>query len=59
MDRLYYVEKHDETLQTSDRFEAKRIAVEWMRRGYEVDVAVIAVGEETVEEVDPAKQVAA
>ena len=51
MDRIYYVEKRDETLQTSDRFEAKRIAAEWTRRGYEVDVAVIAVDDQTVEQV--------
>ena len=40
-DRIYYVEKVDETLQTSDRLEAVQIAAEWQRRGYEVDVAVI------------------
>lgn len=51
MDRLYYVEKCDETHQTSDRFEAKRIAAEWIRRGYDVDVAVIEVTDERVEQV--------
>lgn len=50
--RLYYVEKCDETLQTSDRFEAKRIAAEWIRRGYEVDVAVIEVGDDSVKETE-------
>jgi hypothetical protein len=51
VERLYYVEKPDETLQTSNRFEAKRIAVEWMRRGYEVDIAVIEVTRESVQQV--------
>jgi hypothetical protein len=49
--RLYYVEKFDETLQTSSRFEAARIAAEWTRRGYRVDVAVVEVTDETVEQV--------
>lgn len=49
--RLYYVEKVDETLQTSDRFEAVRVAAEWIRRGYEVDTAVIEVTDETVQQV--------
>lgn len=49
-EHLYYVEKHDETLQTSDRFEAKRVAAEWVRRGYEVDVAVIEVTDDAVTE---------
>lgn len=47
-ERLYYVEKHDETLQTSDRLEAIDIAAEWVRRGYEVDLAVIEVSDEAV-----------
>lgn len=50
-DRIYYVEKHDETLQTSDKMEAASIAAEWVRRGYQVDVAVIEVGGETVQQV--------
>jgi len=50
--RLYYVEKCDETLQTSDRFEAKRIAAEWIRRGYEVDLAVIEVSDDAVTQAD-------
>lgn len=56
-DRLYYVEKPDETLQTSDRFEAARIAAEWIRRGYPVDVAVIEAGEQSVEETDRHRRV--
>ena len=50
MERLYYVEKADETLQTSDKHEAAKIAAEWIRRGYAVDVAVIEVTGETVQE---------
>jgi hypothetical protein len=49
--RLYYVEKFDETIQTSNRFEAARIAAEWTRRGYQVDLAVIEVTDESVEQV--------
>ncbi len=48
--RLYYVEKSDETLQTSNRFEAARIAAEWIRRGYDVDTVVIEVTADAVRE---------
>jgi len=51
-ERLYYVEKHDETLQTSDRLEAINIAAEWVRRGYAVELAVIEVSDDTVTQAD-------
>ena len=49
-ERLYYVEKPDETLQTSDRFEAARIAAEWIRRGYVVETVAIEVTDDEVRE---------
>jgi hypothetical protein len=49
--RQFYVLKDDETAQTSDRFEAKRIATEWVRRGYDVETVVVEVTDETVEQV--------
>jgi len=52
-ERLYYVEKADETLQTSDRFEAARIAAEWISRGYEIDSVVIETDDDHVEQVAP------
>lgn len=48
-ERLYYVEKTDETAQTSDRFEAAQIAAEWARRGYAVETVVVDVTDETVQ----------
>jgi hypothetical protein len=33
---VYYVEKADETFQTSDSLEADQIKAEWERRGYKV-----------------------
>lgn len=47
--RQFYVLKDDETLQTSDRFEAKRIAAEWIRRGYEVETVVVEVTDDEVQ----------
>jgi hypothetical protein len=49
--RVYYVEKPDETLQTSDQFEAAQIAAEWIRRGYDVETVVMEIGDEAVEQV--------
>jgi hypothetical protein len=46
----FYVLKDDETLQTSNRFEAARIAAEWIRRGYDVDTVVIEVTADAVRE---------
>jgi hypothetical protein len=33
---VYYVEKADETFETSDSLEADQIQAEWERRGYKV-----------------------
>jgi hypothetical protein len=33
---VYYVEKADETFETSDSLEADKIKAEWERRGYRV-----------------------
>jgi hypothetical protein len=33
---VYYVEKADETFETSDSLEADQIKAEWERRGYKV-----------------------
>lgn len=49
--RQFYVLKEDETCQTSDRFEAKRIAAEWIRRGYDVETVVVEVTDDAVEQV--------
>jgi hypothetical protein len=42
---VYYVEKADETFQTSDRIEAEAMQAEWKRRNYP---------EVTITEIDPA-----
>lgn len=44
----FYVLKDDETLQTSDRFEAARIAAEWIRRGYDVETLVVEATDDAV-----------
>lgn len=49
--RQFYVLKEDETSQTSNRFEAARIAAEWVRRGYDVETVVIEFSDESVEQV--------
>jgi hypothetical protein len=43
MERLYYVECEHETAETSSRLEAKRIAAEWIKRGYNVDTIAVDV----------------
>lgn len=55
MERLYYVESEHETSETSDRFEAARIAAEWVKRGYSVDEIAVDVTDESVEVVDSPK----
>jgi hypothetical protein len=52
MERLYYVESEHETAETSDRFEAARIAAEWVKRGYNVDEIAVDVTDESVEIVE-------
>jgi hypothetical protein len=49
MERQYYVETENQTSQTSSRLEAKRIAAEWARRGYEVTTVVVDVTDDSVE----------
>lgn len=55
MERLYYIESEHETAETSDRFEAARIAAEWVKRGYNVDEIAVDVTDESVQVVDAAK----
>jgi hypothetical protein len=38
---VYYVEKADETFETSDSLEADQIKAEWERRGYTVNTATV------------------
>jgi len=52
MARQYYVETEHRTLETSDRFEAARIADEWKKRGYQVETVVVDVTDESVQLVD-------
>jgi hypothetical protein len=52
MDRHYYVESEHETSETSDRFEAARIAAEWVKRGYRVETVVVDVTDESVQLAD-------
>jgi hypothetical protein len=52
MDRHYYVESEHETSETSDRFEAARIAAEWVERGYKVETVVVDVTDESVQLAD-------
>jgi hypothetical protein len=52
MDRHYYVEKEHETSETSDRFEAARIAAEWIERGYKVETVVVDATDESVQLAD-------
>jgi hypothetical protein len=47
---VYWVEKSDETLGTSDAIEADRIKEEWERRGYP-DVTIQKVDPDTAQEV--------
>lgn len=49
MDRIYYIEKQDETAETSSRLEAIRIAAEWKKRGYDVETVVVDTTESLVE----------
>jgi hypothetical protein len=46
---VYYVEKADETVQTSDRFELAKIKAEWDRNGWEY--VEITVDPDTAQEV--------
>jgi len=52
MDRQYYVESEHETSETSDRYEAARIAAEWVKRGYKVETAIVDVTDESVQLAD-------
>jgi hypothetical protein len=52
MERLYYVQRENATAETSDRFEAARIAAEWVRRGYKVSEIAVDVTEKSVQLVD-------
>ena len=52
MDRHYYVESEHETSETSDRFEAVRIAAEWVKRGYKVETVVVDATDESVQLAD-------
>lgn len=52
MERLYYVECEHETAETSDRFEASKIAAEWIKRGYEVETVAVDVTAEAVRMAD-------
>jgi hypothetical protein len=52
MERHYYVEKEHETAETSDRFEASRIAAAWTKRGYNVETVVVDVTDESVQLAD-------
>jgi hypothetical protein len=52
MERLYYVQRENATAETSDRFEAARIAAEWVRRGYKVSEIAVDVTERSVQLVD-------
>jgi uncharacterized membrane protein len=49
MARIYYIEKQDETAETSSRLEAIRIAAEWKKRGYDVETVVVDTTESLVE----------
>jgi hypothetical protein len=49
MGRHYYVETHSEISETNDRFEAARIAAEWIKRGYDVETIVVDATDETVQ----------
>ena len=51
MNRHYYVEKEFETAETSDRFEAARIAAVWIERGYVVETVVVDVTDDAVQVV--------
>jgi hypothetical protein len=46
---VYYVEKADETFETSDSLEADKIKAEWERRGY--TVTTTTVDPDTAQEV--------
>lgn len=52
MERLYYVECEHETSETSSRLEARRIAAEWIRRGYKVDTIAVDVNDASVRLAD-------
>jgi len=52
MERLYYVQRENATAETSDRFEAARLAAEWIRRGYEVNAIAVDVTDKSVQLVD-------
>jgi hypothetical protein len=52
MERLYYVQRDNETVETSDSFEAARIAAEWIRRGYKVSEIAVDVTDEAVQLAD-------
>ncbi len=52
MERHYYIQKEDETAETSSRLEAALIAAEWEERGYDVETVMVEVSEESVEASD-------
>lgn len=52
MERLYYIQREHETAETSDRFEAARIAAEWARRGYKVTAIAVDVTDDSVKLAD-------
>jgi hypothetical protein len=52
MERLYYVQRENEIAETSNRFEAVRIASEWARRGYRVSAIAVDVTDKSVQLAD-------
>jgi len=56
MERLYYIQREHETAETSDRFEAARIAAEWARRGYKVSAIAVDVTDDAVKLADSAQE---
>jgi hypothetical protein len=48
MERHYYVQKEDETAETSSRLEAALIAAEWEARGYDVETVMVEVSDEGI-----------
>lgn len=54
MERLCYVQREtrNATAQTSDRFEAARIAAEWVKRDYRISEIGVDVTEGSVQLVD-------